>query len=408
MAIAPLHSALDERDLETVRRLGEAAAGAGAELWLVGGSVRDALLGRRVVDLDLVSERPAADLGPALADVLGGSVGARSQFGTLKLRIAGRAIDLATARTERYAKPGALPTVAPGDLHADLARRDFSINAMAASLHPDRFGALLDTQGGARDLERGLIRALHERSFQDDATRMLRAARYASRLGFAIEPATLGWIERDLAYAQSISGPRLRREIERMLAEPAPARALLTAVQLGVLPAIDVGLGAPDVRDALLQAMSRKLSGLALLGALVYALPRERASAFCKRIAATKRQMLVVEGVGRLRESEARLAVARLGGEVDLIVGSAPRPAVEAAAAAAASPMARRNLGRWLAASQTRPLLDGEELMALGVEPGRKVGEMQRALRHVVMDRIVTGRAEAVLFVLKRLQEKEQ
>lgn len=406
MAIAPLHSALDERDLETVRRLGEAAAG--AELWLVGGSVRDALLGRRVVDLDLVSERPAADLGPALADVLGGSVGARSQFGTLKLRIAGRAIDLTTARTERYAKPGALPTVAPGDLHADLARRDFSINAMAASLHPDRFGALLDTQGGARDLERGLIRALHERSFQDDATRMLRAARYASRLGFAIEPATLGWIERDLAYAQSISGPRLRREIERMLAEPAPARALLTAVRLGVLPAIDVGLGAPDVRDALLQAMSRELSGLALLGALVYALPRERASAFCKRIAATKRQMLVVEGVGRLRESEARLAVARLGGEVDLIVGSAPRPAVEAAAAAAASPMARRNLGRWLAASQTRPLLDGEELMALGVEPGRKVGEMQRALRHVVMDRIVTGRAEAVLFVLKRLQEKEQ
>ncbi len=407
MAIAPLYSALDERDLETVRRLGEAAAGAGAELWLVGGSVRDALLGRRVVDLDLVSERTAADLGPALADALGGSVGARSQFGTLKLRIAGRAIDLATARTERYTKPGALPTVAPGDLHADLARRDFSINAMAASLHPDRFGALLDTQGGARDLERGLIRALHERSFQDDATRMLRAARYASRLGFAIEPATLGWIERDLAYAQSISGPRLRREIERMLAEPAPARALLTAVRLGVLPAIDVGLGAPDVRDALLQAMSRRLSGLALLGALVYALPRERASALCKRIAATKRQMLVVEGVGRLRESEARLAVARLGGEVDLIVGSAPRPAVEAAAAAAASPMARRNLGRWLAASQTRPLLNGEELMALGVEPGRKVGEMQRALRHVVMDRIVTGRAEAVLFVLKRLQEKE-
>lgn len=408
MAIVPLETALDERDLELARRLGEAAAAAGSELWLVGGSVRDAMLARRVVDLDVTSERAASELGPVLASAVGGSVGARSQFGTLKLRTEGRTIDLATARSERYASPGALPVVSPGDMHADLARRDFSINAMAASLHPERFGLLLDTQDGARDLAAGVVRALHERSFQDDATRMPRAARYSVRLGFDIEPATLAWLERDLVHLQTISGARIRREIERVLAEPEPGRALITAMQLGVLQAIDVGLDGPGARDAVIQAMGRGLSGLALLGALVYALPRERIAALCKRIAATKQQTRVIDAVAHLRESESRLTVARLGSEVDAVVAGAPRQAVQAVAAATVSQMARHNLDRCLAASRQRPLLDGEELMALGVEPGPAVGEMTQALRHVLMDRVITGRAEAVLFVLKRLQEKKR
>ena len=408
MAIVPLETALDERDLELARRLGEAAAAAGSELWLVGGSVRDAMLARRVVDLDVTSERAASELGPVLASAVGGSVGARSQFGTLKLRTEGRTIDLATARSERYASPGALPVVSPGDMHADLARRDFSINAMAASLHPERFGLLLDTQDGARDLAAGVVRALHERSFQDDATRMPRAARYSVRLGFDIEPATLAWLERDLVHLQTISRARIRREIERVLAEPEPGRALITAMQLGVLQAIDVGLDGPGARDAVIQAMGRGLSGLALLGALVYALPRERIAALCKRIAATKQQTRVIDAVAHLRESESRLTVARLGSEVDAVVAGAPRQAVQAVAAATVSQMARHNLDRCLAASRQRPLLDGEELMALGVEPGPAVGEMTQALRHVLMDRVITGRAEAVLFVLKRLQEKKR
>ena len=408
MATVPLETALEERDLELAQRLGEAAAAAGCELWLVGGSVRDAMLARRVVDLDVTSERAASELGPVLASTVGGSVGARSEFGTLKLRTERRTIDLATARSERYASPGALPAVSPGDMRADLARRDFSINAMAASLHPERFGLLLDTQGGAQDLAAGVVRALHERSFQDDATRMPRAARYSARLGFDIEPTTLAWLKRDLVYLQTISGARIRREIERLLADPEPGRALITAMQLGVLQAIDVGLDGPGARDAVIQAMGRGLTGLALLGALVYALPRERITALCKRIAATKQQTRVIDAVAHLRENEGQLTVARLGSEVDAVVAGAPRQAVQAVAAATASQMARHNLDRYLAASRQRPLLDGEELMALGVEPGPAVGEMTQALRHVLMDRVITGRAEAVLFVLKRLQEKKR
>ena len=148
MPTVPLERALAAPDLALLRALGVAASAAGARLWLVGGAVRDALLERRVTDLDLTSATPARELAPALAAATGATVGARSAFGTVKLRLGRRAVDLATLRSERYEHPGALPSVGPGDVLADLARRDFSINAMAASLAPGDFGELLDPEGG--------------------------------------------------------------------------------------------------------------------------------------------------------------------------------------------------------------------------------------------------------------------
>ncbi|MEX2599647.1 MAG: hypothetical protein WD533_08335, partial [Dehalococcoidia bacterium] len=183
----PLAETLSPDGLTLLTQLGAAASRHGVRLWLVGGAVRDALLGKHVLDIDLTSEMPAGELGPLLAKKAGGQVVSRSEFGTVKLRFGGRTLDLATARSERYTRPGALPTVSPGTMDADLARRDFSIHAMAASLAPEGFGELLDTQNGLEDLQRGSIRVLHECSFQDDATRMLRAVRYAVRLGFRLE-----------------------------------------------------------------------------------------------------------------------------------------------------------------------------------------------------------------------------
>ena len=408
MTTVALASALDRRARSLVRRLGEAADEAGVALWLVGGPVRDALLGRPALDIDLTSEAPAEELGPLLADRLGGACGARSSFGTLKLRVGGRTIDLATTRSERYASPGALPVVSPGDIRADLARRDFTINAMAASLRPGGYGELLDARGGADDLAAGLVRTLHERSFRDDPTRTLRAVRYAGRLGFDLEPDTRRWLERDLACLGAVSPARLRREIEKMLTEPRAAALLLGAVEHGVLPAMDAGLGSPGVRDALIGAVGRELSGLALLGALVYALPGGRVAAFCARIAATRRQTRVVTAVRRLREAEHRLSAAATGAEIAAAVGRAPREAVRAVAAATADEMVRRNLDRFLDATRRRAPLDGDELIALGVAPGPAVGEMAQDLRHALMDRIVDGREEAVRYVLRRLEEEKE
>ena len=405
MALVPLDAALAPDDLALLRRLGDAAANEGVELWLVGGPVRDALLGRPVLDLDLTSEAPAAELGPRLAERVGGTCGARSEFGTVKLRLGGRTLDLATARTETYPRPGALPVIAAGgaEMAADLARRDFSVNAMAASLHPRRFGELLDTQGGVADLEDGVVRVLHRASFRDDPTRLFRAARYISRLGFRMDGATRSQLRRNLMHVDAVSAPRVRREIERLLAEQDAARAVLMAIRFGVLPAVESGLAAPEVRAALRRAGARGLRGLALLGALTYLLPDERADSFRERIGATRRQAQVMRAVTRLRQAEARLAEATRPSRTSAVVGAAPREAVEAASAAAASPAVRRNLARYLAASRRRSPLDGHDLLALGVPPGPAVGAMLTSLRNAVLDGAVRGRTQAERFVRERL-----
>ena len=404
MALVPLDAALAPDDLALLRRLGDAAADEGVELWLVGGPVRDALLGRPVLDLDLTSEAPAAELGPRLAERLGGTCGARSAFGTVKLRLGGRTIDLATARAEVYPYPAALPViVADANIAADLARRDFAINAMAASLHPRRFGDLLDTEGGVADLQAGLVRVLHPASFRDDPTRTFRAARYVSRLGFRLDAATRRQLRRNLPHIDALSAARVRREVERLLAEQHAARALLTAMRLGVLPAAEPALAEPEVREALKRGNTRGLRGLALLGALTYPLPAERAEAFRDRIGATKRQSQVMRAVVRLRQAEARLVAAERPSRVSRVVGAVPREAVEAASAAAASAPARRNLTRYLDASRRRTPLDGHDLLALGVPPGPAVGGMLTTLRNAVLDSVVRTRAQAERFVREQL-----
>ena len=405
MALVPLDAALATDDLALLRRLGDAATNEGVELWLVGGPVRDALLRRPVLDLDLTSEAPATELGPRLAERLGGTCGARSQFGTVKLRLGGRTLDLATARAEVYPYPASLPVILAGgaDIAADLARRDFAINAMAASLHPRRFGELLDTQGGVADLNAGVVRVLHWASFRDDPTRIFRAARYVSRLGFRLDAATRRQLRNNLRHVDALSAARVRREIDRLLTEQDAAHAVLMALRLGVLPAVEAGLASPDVRAACRRAGARGLHGLALLGVLAYPLPAERADAFRERIGAGKRQAQVMRAVVRLREAEPRLASAARVSRAAAIVGVAPREAVEAASAAAASAAARRNLTRYLDASRRRSPLDGHDMLALGVPPGPAVGAMLTSLRNAVLDGDVRGRAQAERFVRERL-----
>ena len=405
MTFVPLEPALAAPDVALVQRIGEAAADAGVELWLVGGPVRDALLGRTVHDLDVTSEMPAAELGQILAVRLDGAIRARSQFGTVKLRLGKRTIDLATTRTERYAKPGALPSVSPGDIRIDLARRDFSINAMALSLHPQRYGELLDTQGSAADVGSRTLRALHERSFQDDATRLLRAVRYMARLAFQPEPETQRWLTRDLPYLGTISPVRLRREIELLLTEADAPNAVSVAIETGVLPAIDRSLGAPSVREAVLRAGERKLHGLALLGVLVYALPADRVAAFQARITPTGEQKRIISAVARLREARSSLRTDGLPSEVDRIAAGLPQDAIRAVAATDDDAAVRRNLDRYAVAAQRRIPLDGHKLIALGVEPGPAVGEMARALHRAVMDGQATSREEAEAYVVGKLKE---
>ena len=214
---------------------GGIAASLGMHLYLAGGVVRDLLLGRTNLDLDLVVEGDAISLAQKLVGANPGKLTTHPRFNTAKIRWGSGSIDLATARSETYAKPGALPTVKPSSLHDDLFRRDFTINAMAIHLDPDRYGKLVDLYRGMHDLEHKLIRILHESSFIDDATRIWRGLRYEQRLDFLLEPATLRLLKRDLSMLDTISGDRIRHELELVLKEEYPEKALRRAGEFGVL-----------------------------------------------------------------------------------------------------------------------------------------------------------------------------
>lgn len=218
-----------------LRHIGRLANSSGYTAFVVGGLVRDLLLGRRNLDLDIVIEGSAIDFGKILAKDLGGTLVIHKKFGTSTVFLKDRMkIDLATARKEAYERPAALPTVEFSSLKNDLIRRDFTINAMAVSLNKGNFGQLIDFFNGEEDLARGRIRALHDKSFIDDPTRIFRAVRFETRFGFAIEKNTeeliLGAVEEDMI--ERLEPQRLRDEIMLMLREENALKALKRMAEL--------------------------------------------------------------------------------------------------------------------------------------------------------------------------------
>src|SRR5262245_14768680 len=238
-----------------VERLAAAAEGLGLGVHLVGGPVRDLLLGRALLDVDLLVEgtRPgAAALLARAAAAPGERVVAHGRFGTVSVHAHAGVVDLAQARAERYATDGALPDVRVGTLEEDLLRRDFSVNALALPLNTParaRRPALVDAVGGRRDLAAGRLRVLHARSFHDDPTRAFRAARFAARFGFALERGSRAALAAALHAGAfgAVSGERFRAELERGFADAHadPGEMLTRLAGWRVLTALAPGLGVP-------------------------------------------------------------------------------------------------------------------------------------------------------------------
>jgi tRNA nucleotidyltransferase (CCA-adding enzyme) len=199
--------------------------------YLVGGVVRDLLLGTDGADLDVAIEGDAE----ALRDVPGYEPERDELFLTGRLEVGDQGIDIAQTRAEAYPGPGALPEVRPAPIGEDLARRDFTVNAMAYPLRED--AELIDPHGGLEDLRAGRLRVLHDRSFIDDPTRALRAARYAARFGFDLDLDTARLLaEADLS---TVSEDRIQNELRKIAAEDGPAAALQLIVDWGVMPTLD-------------------------------------------------------------------------------------------------------------------------------------------------------------------------
>ena len=247
-------SILGESPAELIGIIARQAQQENIAIYLVGGVVRDLLAGRKNLDIDFVLEGDAIAFARHLARRFGGSLRRHEAFGTAKWILDSGAadkmalpldqlphhIDLAAARSERYEQPAALPTVQPSDIKRDLQRRDFTINTLAIQLSPlDEMGRILDFYGGLADLNRGCIRALHERSFIDDPTRMFRALRFARRLNFTVAPRTMQWMNDALPLLERTTGARLQNEIRLILYEPRPEDIILELQTLGILKNTD-------------------------------------------------------------------------------------------------------------------------------------------------------------------------
>lgn len=226
---------------EILKSVHEVAGALASPTYLVGGVVRDLLLERANEDVDLVVEGDGIAVAEALAEKLGARCHPHEPFMTAVVTLQnGHSVDVASARTEFYRTPAALPEVATSLIRQDLYRRDFTINALAISLEGEQFGQLIDFFGGRRDLSQREIRVLHSLSFIDDPTRAIRAVRYARRLDFEVAQDTEHLIRTAVSEGvfERLSGQRLRRELEQLLAEPHPTPSMALLADLGLLGAI--------------------------------------------------------------------------------------------------------------------------------------------------------------------------
>jgi len=243
-----IERSLSKDRLDLLHRLAQEAETRQMPLYIVGGSVRDLVLGRRLNDFDLTVEGDAIALAHALASKHGGLVTAHKKFGTAKwflpekLKTDHDTLDLISARSEIYKHPAALPTVKLGSLADDLRRRDFTINALAVRLDGSHFGELRDDLQGIEDLQKGLIRVLHPRSFIDDPTRIYRAVRYERRYGFKIAEDTLTLIPEARPFVEKLSAQRIRHELDLILEEPNAVSILKRLDELDLLSIIHPAL----------------------------------------------------------------------------------------------------------------------------------------------------------------------
>ena len=393
-----------------LREIGGIAKKGGLALYLVGGPVRDLLLERHISDIDLVVEGDAQGLASTLAEALEGRVTARSQFGTATLKLSGQRIDLVIARKETYRRPGALPTVSPGTIEDDLRRRDFSINAMAIDLSPEGWGRLRDHHGGLDDLSRKLIRVLHDKSFVDDATRILRALRYESRLDFQLEERTEGYLRLDVECLSTISGDRLRRELQHTLSEEHTIDILLRAQALGVLRAVHPALCLKEETVEKARPQEPAEEGdrvLRNLAALTHPLERAEAEDFIQRLnmpAGWRRVVLDTQAVKALAPDLEAPSMAP--SQVYQMLTQRSPQAVSACAMLEHHERARERLSLYLRCLRyVKTALTGQHLLRLGVSQGPAVGEVLQELLLARLDGQISSRQEEEELVWRRVSE---
>ncbi len=432
-----MEQALPPLVLALVREAGRTAQQLGASLYMVGGGVRDLLLGQPTLDVDFVAEGDAIALARTLRARFGGEVHSHARFGTAKwllnrdtwqaiaaqMNVVSHAdealpthIDFATARTEFYEAPTVLPEVERSSIKLDLHRRDFTINTLAIRLDPHAFGTLLDFYGGEEDLRRKRIRVLHSLSFIDDPTRILRAARFEQRLDFRIEPRTAELIGHALPLLEKVSGDRIKHEIELILDECEPEHIFCRLDELGVLralhPALTCDAWTVAAFRALRSAVERPLwpelgSGfdteLPYFALLTFRLPPEAVRALCVRLHVRRRTANVLDMVQALRPHLPDLPGDRRPSQIDALLAPANDEVLVTLWAAAPTARAREAIVEYARRLRhIRPIVSGAALRERGLRPGPLYRTILTTLRTAWLDGEITS-AEQEQALLERL-----
>jgi tRNA nucleotidyltransferase (CCA-adding enzyme) len=390
---------------------------------LIGGATRDLLLTRTPRELDVVVQSGAEQLARELAAALasdgragahaGIQLGSHARFETAFLVWEGGRVDIATRRAESYPAPGALPDVRAGSPEDDLLRRDFTVNAIAVGLAGDRQGRLRALPDALADLQARRLRVLHERSFLDDPTRLLRLARYRARLGFEPERRTaeLAAEALDAGALGSVSPARIGAELRFALREPEPIATLASLAELGVLGALDPSLRFSGVlaRSALAALPSDGRSDLLLLASLLASIDggaggdREGAmKAFLDRLEftaadrdrATRAALLAPALIAPLAaaQSPSQLRKAVVGAPLEAVAIAAALDQLEPPAPAA------RAAREWLEELRhIRLRITGDDLLSAGVASGPEVGRRLEAALDMRLDGKLDDTSEAQL-----------
>jgi tRNA nucleotidyltransferase (CCA-adding enzyme) len=377
-------------------------------VYLVGGAVRDVLMGEPNFDVDIAVEGDGIALGQALARELGGRVVPHEKFGTaIVLYGNGGRVDVATARTEFYDYPGALPTVEQASIRQDLYRRDFTINAMAASLKGADFGRLVDYFGGHRDLAGGVVRVLHNLSFIDDPTRIFRAVRYETRYGFRMDAHTFGLakacVEMDLV--GELSSARVRDELQALLSEERVGDSVRRMAELGIDRAIHPHLAADEEAVRLIEAVD------SLREAYAPEAPawRLRLAVLARRLGSTE----VLDWADRLklrrRDAERIADAVAVAPRLRDLVGATKEPAAlwqrvaphdpdgALLALATSKGRARKRLERYFEELRDVTLeISGGDLAELGLGESPQVGAVLEELRRRKLNGELDGRAAEI------------
>ncbi|MBE0480538.1 MAG: CCA tRNA nucleotidyltransferase [Dehalococcoidia bacterium] len=401
-----IETQLPSQYLKLIKLAGNLASQIGQNPYLVGGVVRDMLLGRPNLDLDIVVEGDAVGLAERLGQSVNGKVVVHSRFGTASVKSDSISLDIVTARSEKYPRPGALPAVKPGSIEDDLFRRDFTINAIAARIDARRFGDVVDPYRGKRDLEGKLIRTLHDKSFIDDPTRIWRAVRYEQRLEFRLEEEAERLLRRDVVMMDRVSGDRIRHEIERILREERPEKSFSRAEELGALRQLDPALPGNSwlagrfgmVREAVVDLRSLNRVYLALL---VWKLDEESLDRFMQRLRFGRETARTLREIAELKRVLPVLDQRHFApGQTYELLEPFTIQSVTAAMFAVESVTVRNRLRAFLFEyRRARPQLDGDDLRRMGIPAGPDLGLLLRELKKARLDGRVSTREDEVELV---------